>query len=111
MKASLICFVEPLVSDDEEIFGDFEDLETGEVHKAGASENSQQEGEESDGDETDGKDPEGEETSRIEKKRKQKAAFDAMYPFYHFVGHKACFILSFISLLELKRVSYSLNCI
>ena len=74
-------FVESPVSDDEEIFGDFEDLETGEVHKAAANETSQGEGEESDGDETDGKDPEGEETSRIEKKRKQKAAFDAMYPF------------------------------
>lgn len=81
MKPSLICFVESPVSDDEEIFGDFEDLETGEVHKAAANETSQGEGEESDSDEIDEKDPEGEETSRIEKKRKQKAAFDAMYPF------------------------------
>lgn len=111
MKASLICFVEPLVSDDEEIFGDFEDLETGEVHKAGANENSQGEGEESDVDETDGKDPEGEETSRIEKKRKQKAAFDAMYPFSILLGIKLVCTFVYLPWVELERVSYSLDVI
>lgn len=111
MKASLICFVEPLVSDDEEIFGDFEDLETGEVHKAGANENSQGEGEQSDVDETDGEDPEGEKTSRIEKKRKQKAAFDAMYPFSILLGIKLVCTFAYLPWVELERVSYSLDVI
>lgn len=67
---------------DEDIFGDFEDLETGEVHKAEDKIDSEGEGEGSDedgGDENEAKKTEGEDT-RLEKKKKQKAAFDAMYP-------------------------------
>ena len=78
MQTLVFCF-KFLVSD-EEMFGDFEDLETGEVHKADDNENSEAEGEESDGNgESQEKKPEGEET-RLEKKKKQKAAFNAMYP-------------------------------
>lgn len=66
---------------DEDIFGDFEDLETGEIHTADDKELSEGEGE-GEGDENDEseeKKTEGDE-GRLEKKKKQKAAFDAMYP-------------------------------
>lgn len=68
---------------DEEIFGDFEDLETGEVHKAeDKSDDSMGEGQASDEDETgEGKENQTEgDDKRLERKKKQKAAFDALYP-------------------------------
>ena len=67
---------------DEEIFGDFEDLETGEMHKAQDKSDSEGEGQASDEGEKEGsekKDTEGKD-KRLEEKKKQKAAFDAMYP-------------------------------
>ena len=67
---------------DEDIFGDFEDLETGEVHKAQDKSDSEGEGQASDEgerEEEEEKETEGGD-KRLEKKKKQKATFDAMYP-------------------------------
>ena len=67
---------------DEELFGDFEDLETGEVHLAEAKIDPEGEGEASDeerGDENEEKETEGE-GNRLEKKKQKKAAFNAVYP-------------------------------
>lgn len=61
------------------MFGDFEDLETGEVHKADESGHSEGEGEGND--ENEEKKIEGDET-RLEKKKKQKAAFNSVYPWW-----------------------------
>ena len=64
----------------EEIFGDFEDLETGEVHRAGESvEKDDESKDDEDGDNEAKEKQEMEE--RIEKKKKLKAAFDVQYPF------------------------------
>lgn len=64
---------------DEDVFGDFEDLETGEVHKADDNEHSEGEGQEDENDDSEQSKTGGEE-SRLEKKKKQKATFDAVYP-------------------------------
>ena len=64
---------------DEDVFGDFEDLETGEVHKADDTEHSEGEGQGDENDDSEQSKTAGEE-SRLEKKKKQKAAFDAVYP-------------------------------
>lgn len=61
------------------MFGDFEDLETGEIHKADDNEQSEGEGPGDENDESEEKKTEGDD-SRLEKKKKQKAAFDAVYP-------------------------------
>ena len=71
------------IVEDEEMYGDFEDLETGEVHKAkhkGDSE-SDDKGEESDDNQA-AKDNVEEIAfdRRLERKKKMKAAFDALYP-------------------------------
>ena len=67
------------VSDDE-MFGDFEDLETGEVHTADDKRNSEREGQEDEQDESEEEKTDGADR-RMEMKKKQKAAFDATYPF------------------------------
>lgn len=67
------------VSDDE-MFGDFEDLETGEVHTADDKHNSEREGQEDEQDESEEEKTDGADR-RMELKKKQKAAFDATYPF------------------------------
>lgn len=67
------------VSDDE-MFGDFEDLETGEVHTADDKHNSEREGQEDEQDESEEEKTDGADR-RMEMKKKQKAAFDATYPF------------------------------
>ena len=66
------------VVSDEDVFGDFEDLETGEVHKADDNEHPEGEGQGDEDDESEQNKTGGEE-SRVEKKKKQKAAFDAVY--------------------------------
>ena len=67
------------VVSDEDMLGDFEDLETGEVHKADDNGHSEGEGRVDENDESEQSKTEGEE-GRLEKKKKQKAAFDAVYP-------------------------------
>lgn len=67
------------VSDDE-MFGDFEDLETGEVHTADDKHNSEREGQKDEQDESEEEKTDGADR-RMEMKKKQKAAFDATYPF------------------------------
>ena len=67
------------VSDDE-MFGDFEDLETGEVHTADDKHNSERERQEDEQDESEEEKTDGADR-RMEMKKKQKAAFDATYPF------------------------------
>ena len=61
------------------MFGDFEDLETGEEHNADDNEHSEGEGQGDENDESEQSKTGGVE-GRLEKKKKQKAAFDAMYP-------------------------------
>ena len=68
----------------EEIFGDFEDLETGEVHRGEDVEKDDESGDEQSGEAGDEEEKEKQETEeRIEKKKKLKAAFDVQYPFIH----------------------------
>ena len=67
------------VSDDE-MFGDFEDLETGEVHTTDDKHNSEREGQEDEQDESEEEKTDGADR-RMEMKKKQKAAFDATYLF------------------------------
>ena len=62
------------------MFGDFEDLETGEVHTADDKHNSEREGQEDEQDESEEEKTDGAD-KRMELKKKQKAAFDATYPF------------------------------
>ncbi|KAM4703708.1 ribosome biogenesis protein BMS1 homolog [Rhinophrynus dorsalis] len=80
---------EKLLQEDEEVYGDFEDLETGEVHK-GKPESKDKEVDDEDSDEEEGEEEEGggqgEETAeeevkkqRLEKKRKLKERFDTEY--------------------------------
>ncbi|XP_008277555.1 ribosome biogenesis protein BMS1 homolog, partial [Stegastes partitus] len=76
-----------LLKEDEELYGDFEDLETGEVHKGQTGQQDEAENSESDDD----NDDEGEESlvkvdddevqknKRLEKKRRLKERFDAEY--------------------------------
>ena len=65
------------------MFGDFEDLETGEVRMADDKHNSEREGQEDEQDEQDESEEEKTDGAdrRMEMKKKQKAAFDATYPF------------------------------
>lgn len=63
---------------DDEMFGDFEDLETGEVHTADDKHNSEREGQEDEQDESEEEKTDGADR-RMELKKKQKAAFDATY--------------------------------
>ncbi|RMX48626.1 hypothetical protein pdam_00008008 [Pocillopora damicornis] len=63
---------------DDEMFGDFEDLETGEVHTADDKHNSGREGQEDEQDESEEEKTDGADR-RMEMKKKQKAAFDATY--------------------------------
>ena len=71
---------------DEELFGDFEDLETGEVHKKGEKEEDKGDGEGEDDMNTSDQEPEQQEKrklsreERIQAKKRKKAAFDAQYP-------------------------------
>ncbi|XP_062298363.1 ribosome biogenesis protein BMS1 homolog isoform X2 [Scomber scombrus] len=79
-----------LLKEDEELYGDFEDLETGEVHKGQTGQQNQAENSEND-DEDGDDDDEAEETlmkvdddevqkkKRIDKKRRLKERFDAEY--------------------------------
>jgi ribosome biogenesis protein BMS1 len=76
----------------EEIFGDFEDLETGEVHHGTTAVEKEDESEDESGDERgdeaenkEGKDKQ-EIEERIEKKKKLKAAFDVQYPFVDLIS-------------------------
>ena len=73
----MLCNVSRLVAvSDESVFGDFEDLETGEVHRAADNENSEEEEEE---EEELSHNDQGS-ADMVEKKKRKKAAFDAMYP-------------------------------
>ncbi|CAB4014600.1 ribosome biogenesis BMS1 homolog [Paramuricea clavata] len=66
--------------DDEEIFGDFEDLETGEVHRGDNVEKDDECGDErSDDADRDEENEKQEIEERIEKKKKLKASFDVQY--------------------------------
>uniref|UniRef100_A0A3Q2NU08 BMS1 ribosome biogenesis factor n=1 Tax=Fundulus heteroclitus TaxID=8078 RepID=A0A3Q2NU08_FUNHE len=70
-----------LLKQDEELYGDFEDLETGEVHMSHA-ENSENHDDEDDGDEeiqVKMDDDEVQKNKRLEKKRRLKERFDAEY--------------------------------
>uniref|UniRef100_A0A452GVC1 Bms1-type G domain-containing protein n=1 Tax=Gopherus agassizii TaxID=38772 RepID=A0A452GVC1_9SAUR len=66
-----------LLKDDEELYGDFEDLETGAVHKGKPA------GSEGEKEDKEGKEPKAEEeeekNKRMDKKRKLKEMFDAEY--------------------------------
>uniref|UniRef100_A0A3Q0QZU1 BMS1 ribosome biogenesis factor n=1 Tax=Amphilophus citrinellus TaxID=61819 RepID=A0A3Q0QZU1_AMPCI len=74
-----------LLKEDEELYGDFEDLETGKVHKGSTGEQDQAEESEIDGDEADEDrgvkvdDEEVQKNKRLEKKRRLKERFDAEY--------------------------------
>ncbi|XP_053548069.1 ribosome biogenesis protein BMS1 homolog [Bombina bombina] len=70
---------EKLLQEDEEVYGDFEDLETGKVHKGKPE--SQEEEMESEGEEeqTVVKTEEDQKKKRLEKKRKLKERFDLQY--------------------------------
>ncbi|NP_001104620.2 ribosome biogenesis protein BMS1 homolog [Danio rerio] len=81
-----------LLKEDDELYGDFEDLETGEVHKAKTGNKDKAEEENGDDDDDDDDDEEEEEApqmkldddevqknKRLEKKRRLKERFDAQY--------------------------------
>lgn len=73
-----------LVSD-EELFGDFEDLETGEVYKTNEKHGAESEEEEEKAMSEDDREKQKEEqplnkSQRMEAKKQKKAAFDAQYP-------------------------------
>uniref|UniRef100_A0A674DIY4 BMS1 ribosome biogenesis factor n=1 Tax=Salmo trutta TaxID=8032 RepID=A0A674DIY4_SALTR len=72
-----------LLKEDEELYGDFEDLETGEVHKGKAAKQKDQAEEESDEEEEEEKlmkvDDETQKNKRLEKKRRLKERFDTEY--------------------------------
>ncbi|KAG9469029.1 hypothetical protein GDO78_021346 [Eleutherodactylus coqui] len=73
---------EKLLEEDEELYGDFEDLETGEVHKGKPKEEeSEGENEESDEEKANEAAPAEEEKTkqRLEKKKKLKERFDSQY--------------------------------
>ena len=66
----------------EEIFGDFEDLETGEVHRGEITEKGDEHDDEHDEEAGDDEEKEKQEMEeRIEKKKKLKTAFDTQYLF------------------------------
>ncbi|XP_069467135.1 ribosome biogenesis protein BMS1 homolog [Ambystoma mexicanum] len=71
-----------LLEEDEELFGDFEDLETGDVHKGKAQvpeDEMVSEGEDKDADSSAAPQEEDRKKKRMEKKRKLKERFDAEY--------------------------------
>ncbi|KAF7648950.1 hypothetical protein LDENG_00149650, partial [Lucifuga dentata] len=75
-----------LLKEDEELYGDFEDLETGEIHKgqSGQAEVNSEEDDEDDDDDAEEKlvkvdDEEVQRNKRLEKKRRLKERFDAQY--------------------------------
>ncbi|XP_028287670.1 LOW QUALITY PROTEIN: ribosome biogenesis protein BMS1 homolog [Parambassis ranga] len=76
-----------LLKEDEEMYGDFEDLETGEIHKGQTEQQDQAEDSGSDEDDVDEgeksqvrvDDDEVQKTKRLEKKRRLKEQFDAEY--------------------------------
>uniref|UniRef100_A0A8C7NGU9 Bms1-type G domain-containing protein n=1 Tax=Oncorhynchus mykiss TaxID=8022 RepID=A0A8C7NGU9_ONCMY len=75
-----------LLKEDEELYGEFEDLETGEVHKGKAAKQKDQAKEESDDDEEEEEeeklmnvDDETQKNKRLEKKRRLKERFDTEY--------------------------------
>ncbi|XP_069024656.1 ribosome biogenesis protein BMS1 homolog isoform X1 [Embiotoca jacksoni] len=77
-----------LLKEDEELYGDFEDLETGEVHKNQTGDRDQAEDSENDGDDVDDEveepqvkldDDEVLKKKRLDKKRRLKERFDAEY--------------------------------
>ncbi|XP_053306247.1 ribosome biogenesis protein BMS1 homolog isoform X2 [Spea bombifrons] len=74
---------EKLLKEDEEVYGDFEDLETGEVHKGKPQSEEDEKDEEDDNEEEDKPTgppaEEDEKKRRLEKKRKLKERFDAQY--------------------------------
>lgn len=69
-----------ILAEDEELFGDFEDLETGDVHKGKPDPDAQTEDEEGEvKEETDPSTEEDAKRKHLEKKRKLKELFDAEY--------------------------------
>ncbi|XP_030425225.1 ribosome biogenesis protein BMS1 homolog [Gopherus evgoodei] len=72
-----------LLKDDEELYGDFEDLETGAVHKGKPAAEGDEAGSEGEKEDKEGKEPKAEEeeekNKRMDKKRKLKEMFDAEY--------------------------------
>ncbi|XP_055976730.1 ribosome biogenesis protein BMS1 homolog [Sorex fumeus] len=69
-----------ILAEDEELYGDFEDLETGDVHKGKPNSDSQIEDEEEEVKEkTDPSEEESAKEKHLEKKRKLKELFDAEY--------------------------------
>ncbi|XP_070995854.1 ribosome biogenesis protein BMS1 homolog [Oncorhynchus clarkii lewisi] len=74
-----------LLKEDEELYGEFEDLETGEVHKGKAAKQKDQAKEESDDEEEEEEeklmnvDDETQKNKRLEKKRRLKERFDTEY--------------------------------
>lgn len=70
-----------ILAEDEELYGDFEDLETGDVHQGPSNLDSQDEDEEEEGvkGETDPSEEESAKKKQLEKKRKLKELFDAEY--------------------------------
>eukprot|EP00794_Sanderia_malayensis_P010984 gene10984-12147_t len=67
--------------EDDDMFGDFEDLETGEIQKAADSHENEDDGDEDEADDDDGSgnDDLDDEAKRLEKKRKLKESFNAEY--------------------------------
>ncbi|XP_076855365.1 ribosome biogenesis protein BMS1 homolog [Brachyhypopomus gauderio] len=75
-----------LLKEDDELYGDFEDLETGEVHRAKPSQGEQAEGEDDDAENEEEEAPlvkmddeEAQKNKRLEKKRRLKERFNAQY--------------------------------
>lgn len=68
-----------VLADDEELYGDFEDLETGDVHKGKSDSASQEDTEEEVKEEIDPKEEEDAKKKHLDKKRKLKELFDAEY--------------------------------
>ncbi|XP_039337571.1 ribosome biogenesis protein BMS1 homolog isoform X2 [Mauremys reevesii] len=72
-----------LLKEDEELYGDFEDLETGAVHKGKSAAEEDEAGSEGEEEDKEGKEPKAEEeeekNKRMDKKRKLKEMFDAEY--------------------------------
>ncbi|KAH1167908.1 hypothetical protein KIL84_003391 [Mauremys mutica] len=72
-----------LLKEDEELYGDFEDLETGAVHKGKSAAEGDEAGSEGEEEDKEGKEPKAEEeeekNKRMDKKRKLKEMFDAEY--------------------------------
>ncbi|KAM9324942.1 ribosome biogenesis protein BMS1 homolog [Gastrophryne carolinensis] len=74
---------EKLLQEDDEVYGDFEDLETGEVHKGKPKPQDEEESEDEDGSEDEKEKPapaeQDDKQKRLDKKRKLKERFDMEY--------------------------------